>query len=82
MTGGGYRLDRVDGHPVDGCIEVGDPESNGATDADERDESAHAPVEKLAGTDAEILAGFRFGKQATFSGVGLRLHVANSPRVN
>lgn len=71
-------LNGIDRHPVDGGIEVGDPEPDGTTDADERNESKHAPVEELAGTDAEVFAGFRFGEQAIVSGVGLRLHVANS----
>jgi hypothetical protein len=79
MPGGSQPdgLDGIDRHPVDGGIEVGDPEPDGAADPDEWNESAHAPVEELAGTDAEVFAGFRFGKQATFSGVGLCLHVAN-----
>lgn len=80
LTVGGDRLDGVDGvdgHPVDGGIEVGDPEPNGAADADEWNESAHAPVEELARTDAEVFAGFVFGKQATFSGIGVCLHDAN-----
>jgi hypothetical protein len=77
LTGGGDRLNGVDRHPVDGGIEVGDPEPNGPADADERDESTHAPVEELAGTDAEIFAGFIFGEQATFSGVGVCLHFTN-----
>jgi len=77
LTVGDDRLDGVDGHPVDGGIEVGDPEPNGAADADEWNESAHAPVEELAGTDPEVFASFVFGKQATFSGIGLCLHDAN-----
>ncbi len=77
LTGGGDRLDGIDRHPVDGGIEVGDPEPDRAADADEWDESAHAPVEKLAGTDAEVFAGFVFGEQATFGGVGVCLHYAN-----
>ena len=82
LADGGDRLDGVDGHPVDGGIEVGDSEPNCAADADEWNESAHAPVEELAGTDAKVFAGFVFGKQATFSDVGVCLHYANARRVN
>lgn len=82
LTVGGDRFDGVDGHPVDGGIEVGDPEPNGAADADEWNESAHAPVEELARTDPEVFAGFVFGEQAIDVGVGLSLHDINSRRVN
>jgi len=82
LTVGGDRLDGVDGHPVDGGIEVDNPEPNGAADPDEWNESTHAPVEELAGTDAEVFAGFVFGKQATDVGFGFILHVANARRVN
>ena len=77
LAGDGDRLDRVDRHPVDGGIEVGDTEPDGAADPDERDESGHAPVEELAGTDAEVFAGFRFGEQATGGVVDFTLHDAN-----
>jgi hypothetical protein len=77
LTGSGDRLDWIDRHPVDGGIEVGDPEPNGSADADEWNESGHAPVEELAGADAEVFAGFVFGEQATFGGVGVCLHYAN-----
>jgi len=78
----GLGLDGIDRHPVDGGIEVGDAEPDGTADAHEWNESTHAPVEKLAGTDAEVFAGFRFGKQATDVGAGFILHVANARRVN
>jgi hypothetical protein len=52
----GLGLDGIDLHSVDGGIEVSDPEPDGAAYANERDESAHAPDEKLAGTGAEVFA--------------------------
>ena len=76
LTVGGDRLDGIDGHPVDGGIKVALAVANGAADADERDQTQHAPGVKLPVADAKVFAGFKIREQllTTRHGGGLRGH--------